>query len=208
MGRPRTVGEFDDHVGVNFDESDDFDSDVGAWDDEDWETDDWEPIRDDSISRRTLPTSWRVIGIIAALSMLAIPLFNLIDARTPQLADNGLEVCQFDYCVVERYVVDAGLGRTMAAMSSRIVPDAEVQSFVDAMIEVVGGPSVTAQVVDELPGDLGGRYSPAERLIQIDRPATVWVIAHEVAHTVSPGHDEEFQETLVELGRFFERSTG
>lgn len=203
--RPRTAGRFDDHVGVNFDDSDELDSEVDAWDDQDWEV---EPIHEGSTSSRTLPTSWRVIGIVAALSMLAIPLFNLIDARTPQIADNGLEVCRFDYCLVERFVVDAGLGRTMAEMSSVIVPDADVQSYVDAMLDVVGGPSVTAQVVDELPGDLGGRYSPTERLIQIDRPATVWVIAHEVAHTVSPGHDEDFQETLVELGRFFERSTG
>ncbi len=196
-------------MGVNFDDSDELDPEVDAWDDQDdWEIDDWEPIGEDPISSRSLPTSWRVVGILAALSMLAIPLFNLIDARSPQVADNGLEVCRFDYCVVERYVVDAGLGRTMAEMSSIIVPDADVQSFVDAMIDVVGGPSVTAQVVDDLPGDLGGRYVPAERLIQIDRPATVWIIAHEVAHTVSQGHDEEFQETLVELGRFFERSTG
>ena len=202
--RPLTAGGFDDHVGVTYDEHDEFDSDVEAWDD--WETDDW--VREDEISSRTLPASWRVIGIVAALSMLAIPIFNLIDARSPQIADNGLEVCRFDYCIVEQFVVDAGLGRTMAEMSSIIVPDADVQSFVDAMIDVVGGPSVTAEVVDELPGDLGGRYSPAERLIQIDRPATVWIIAHEVAHTVSPGHDEEFRETLVELGRFFERSTG
>jgi hypothetical protein len=194
---------------VNFDDSDELDSEVDGWDDhDDWEVDGWEPISEDPIGRRTLPTTWRVMGILAALSMLAIPLFNLIDARSPQIADNGLEVCRFDYCIVERHVVDAGLGRTMAEMSSIIVPDAEVQSFVDAMIDVVGGPSVTAQVVDDLPGDLGGRYSSAERLIQIDRPATVWVIAHEVAHTVSPGHDEDFQETLVELGRFFERSTG
>lgn len=193
---------------MTFDEHDDFDSEVDAWDDQDWDVDDWEPVREDEISRRSLPTSWRIVGILAALSMLAIPLFNLIDARNPQLADNGLEVCRFDYCIVERYVVDAGLGRTMAQMSSTIVPDAEVQSFVDAMIDMVGGPSVTAEVVDDLPGDLGGRYSPAERLIQIDRPATVWVIAHEVAHTVSRGHDEEFRETLVELGRFFVRSAG
>jgi hypothetical protein len=194
---------------VNFDDSDELDPEVDAWDDhDDWEVDGWEPIGEDPIASRTLPTTWRVMGILAALSMLAIPLFNLIDARSPQIADNGLEVCRFDYCIVERHVVDAGLARTMAEMSSIIVPDADVQSFVDAMIDVVGGPSVTAQVVDELPGDLGGRYVPAERLIQIDRPATVWIIAHEVAHTVSQGHDEDFQETLVELGRFFERSTG
>ena len=48
----------------------------------------------------------------------------------------------------------------------------------------------------------------SEKAIQIDRPATVWVIAHEVAHTVSPGHDDEFRETLLELSRFFEQSSG
>lgn len=191
---------------MTFDDDGDYDSEVDSW--EDWEVDDWEPIREDQISSRKLPTSWRVIGIVAALSMLAIPIFNLIDARSPQIADNGLEVCRFDYCVVEQHVIGAGLGRTMAEMSSIIVPDAEVQSYVDAMVDVVGGPSVTAEVVDELPGDLGGRYSPAARLIQIDRPATVWIIAHEVAHTVSPGHEDEFLDTLVELGRFFERSSG
>ena len=183
---------------MDFDESEDVD----------WDVDDWEPGFEEPIPSRSIPMSWRIVGIVAALSMLAIPLFNLIDARTPQLADNGLEVCRFDYCVVERHVVDAGLGRIMGRMSSIVVPDVEVQSYVDAMIDVVGGPSVTAVVVDELPGDLGGRYVPAERLIQIDRPATVWVIAHEVAHTVSPGHVEEFRDTFVELGRFFERSTG
>ncbi len=188
---------------MSLDEPEDVD-----WEVDDWQEDDREPIPEEPIASRDLPMSWRVLGIVAALSMLAIPLFNMIDARTPQLADNGLEVCRFDYCVVERHVVDVGLGRTMAVMSSIIVPDDEVQSYVDAMIDVVGGPSVTAEVVDELPGDLGGRYTPAARLIQIDRPATVWVIAHEVAHTVSPGHDDEFRETLVELGRFFEGATG
>ena len=176
-------------------------------DDADFEVDDWDEPDEDPIGRRRIPLSWRIIGVAAALSMFSIPLFNLIDARTPQIADNGLEVCRFDYCVVEQHIVAAGMGTTMAEMASLVVPDSEVQSYVDAMIDVVGGPQVTVEVVDELPGDLGGRYSPASRLIQIDRPATVWIIAHEVAHTVSQGHDEEFRETLEGLGRFFERNT-
>jgi hypothetical protein len=179
---------------VTFDEFEDAD-----WDVEEWETSPPEPI-----AARRIPASWRIIGALAALAMFAVPLFNALGARTPQIADNGLEVCRFDYCLVEQHVLEAGLGPVMAEMSAQIVPDAEVQSYVDAMIDVVGGPDVRAEVVDELPGDLGGRYSPASRLIQIDRPATVWVIAHEVAHTVSSGHDEGFRETLVELGRFFE----
>jgi hypothetical protein len=193
-GPARTAIWFDDHGAVTFDESEEFD----------WDVEEWEAIPEAPVVRRLIPTSWRIVGALAALSMLVIPLLNVIDARTPQVADNGLEVCRFDYCVVERHIVDAGLGMTMAEMSARIVPDSDVQSFVDAMLDVVGGPDVRAEVVDELPGDLGGRYSQASRLIQIDRPATVWVIAHEVAHTVSSGHDDEFQETLADLARFFD----
>ena len=72
------------------------------------------------------------------------------------------------------------------------------------MVDVVGGPDVQATVVDDLPGDLGGRYSPAARTIEIDRPATLWLIAHEVAHSVSSGHGEEFQQALIQLGMFFD----
>jgi hypothetical protein len=193
----RTAGGTDDHGRVTFEE----------FDDADWDVEGDEAVLEDPIAARRIPVSWRIIGALAAVSMFAIPLFNVLDARTPQIADNGLEVCQFDYCVVEQYVLDAGAGLVMAEMSAVIVPDVDVQSYVDAMIDVVGGPDVQADVVDELPGDLGGRYSPASRLIQIDRPATVWVIAHEVAHTVSPGHDIAFRETLVELARFYEANT-
>lgn len=181
-------------------------ADVG-WEVDDWQDEDWEPIPEEPIPSRRIPTSWRVIGIVAALSLLVIPVLNLINAG-PRFADNGLEICRFDYCVVERHVFDAGLGSTMTVMSSIIVPDDNVQSVVDELIVVVGGPSVTAVVVDELPGDLGGRYFPSERLIEIDRPANLWVIAHEVAHAVAPGHEDDFMETLVELGRYFERATG
>ncbi len=179
--------------------------------DVDWEVDyaqeeDWEPP-DLVIPRRRMPTSWRVVGVVAALSLLVIPVLNLITAG-PQFADNGLEICRFDYCDVERHVFDEGLGGTMAVMSSIIVPDDEVQSYVDAMIDVVDGPSVTVEVVDELPGDLGGRYFTSERVIQLDRPVNLWVIAHEVAHSVAPGHEDDFLETLVELGRFFQATTG
>ncbi len=174
---------------------------------DDWPEEDWESISERVISRRNLPASWRAIGILAALSVLVIPVLNLINAG-PQFADNGLEVCRFDYCVVEQYVFEAGLGPTMAVMSSIVVPEAEVQPWVDEMIGIVGGPSVTAVVIDDLPGDLGGRYITSERLIEIDRPANLWVIAHEVAHAVAPGHEDDFMETLVELGRYFERATG
>ena len=155
-------------------------------------------------NRRGLSWRGRLVAIIAALSMLAIPLYNVVEGSSPQIADNGLEVCQVDYCVVEQRVRAEGLGRVMVRMASSVVPDTEVQSFVDMMVDVVGGPDVQATVVDDLPGDLGGRYSPAARTIEIDRPATLWLIAHEVAHSVSSGHGEKFQQALIQLGMFFD----
>ena len=99
-----------------------------------------------------------------------------------------------------------GSGR-LAVMSSIIIPDEDVQAYVDGLVGLVGGPAVTVALVDDLPGDLGGRYFPSERLIEIDRPATVWVINHEVAHTVAVGHERDFVETLVGLALHFEAST-
>jgi hypothetical protein len=178
----------------------------GEWGAADWGGDDWDLIPEEAITRRPVPRSWRLIGIVAVLSMLVLPLLGLLNAR-PQFADNGLEVCRFDYCEVERQALDEGIGGTMAAMSSIIVPDSEVQAVVDELTLVVGGPSVTAVVVDRLPGDLAGRYDPSERLIEIDRPANLWVIAHEVAHTVASGHGDDFMAALIELGGYLERTT-
>lgn len=161
---------------------------------------------EDELSRRGLGWGWRIAGLITALSMLALPLWNFIQGSSPQIADNGLEVCSYDYCVVEQEVRDAGLGEVMIRQSGVIVPDREVQSYVDAFSSVIGGPPVVAEVVDDLPGDLGGRYSPSDRLIQIDRPATVWIIAHEVAHSVGSGHDRDFVDALLELADHIART--
>jgi len=179
----------------------------GDWDSADWNEDDWGLISEEAIPRRQVPRAWRIVGIVAVLSMLVLPAISLINAR-PQFADNGLEVCRFDYCLVEEQLLDAGLAGTMVRLSSIIVPDSDVQPVVDELTLVVGGPSVTAVVVDELPGDLGGRYNTSERLIEIDHPASLWVIAHEVAHSVAPGHEDDFVAALVELGRYLERTTG
>lgn len=185
---------------MSVDEPEDFGWEVGEVSGDGWE------LIPEEIPRRKLPTSLRIIGVVAALSLLVIPVLNLINAG-PRFADNGLEICRFDYCVVERHVFDEGLGPTMAVMSSIIIPDDEVLTVVDDMIEFVDGPAVTVEVVEELPGDLGGRYIPAERLIQLDRPVPLWVIAHEVAHTVASGHEDDFVATLVELARAFEQAT-
>ena len=159
---------------------------------------------DDQVTRRRLGWGWRVAGIVTALAMLVLPLWNVVQATSPQVADNGLEVCAFDYCIVEEQVREAGYAEVMIRQSGEIVPDREVQSYVDAFTDVVGGPPLTAEVVDDLPGELGGRYTPADRHIQIDRPATVWIIAHEVAHSVGSGHDDDFIQALLELAAHLE----
>lgn len=158
-----------------------------------------EELPEDVPARRRLGWGWRIAGFVTALSMLALPVWNVIQGSSPQIADNGLEVCSFDYCVIEEQVRDAGFGEVMIRQSGVIVPDRDVQSYVDAFSAVIDGPPITAEVVDDLPGDLGGRYTPSDRLIQIDRPATVWIIVHEVAHSVGAGHDRDFVDALLEL---------
>jgi hypothetical protein len=191
-----------DHGAVGGDLTED-----GDWEFSSWGPNDWDPTPEDAITPRRVPRAWRIVGIVAVLSVLVLPMLSLINAR-PQFAHNGLEVCRFDYCEVERQALDAGLGGTMAAMSSIVVPESDVQSVVDELIVVIGGPPVTAIVVDDLPGDIAGQYNPSERLIEIDHPANLWVIAHEVAHAVAPGHDDDFMATLFELGSYLERTTG
>lgn len=159
---------------------------------------------EDELTRRHLGWGWRTAGIVTALAMLVLPLWNVVQATSPQVADNGLEVCSYDYCIVEEKVREAGYGEVMIRQSGEIIPDREVQSYVDAFTDVVGGPALTVEVVDDLPGQLGGRYTPVDRHIQIDRPATVWIIAHEVAHSVGSGHDDDFMGALLELAEHLE----
>ena len=156
------------------------------------------------VKRRSIPRSRQLLGVLVAVAMMMIPLWNVIDSRSPQIADNGLEVCSFDYCEVQDAVADAGFNVTMAGLARIIVPDHETQALADTLLEVVDGPAVRVEVVDSISTGVGGRYVRSERLIQIERPATVWVVAHEVAHTVSTGHDDNFVTVLLELATFLD----
>ncbi|MCZ6630871.1 MAG: hypothetical protein O7D28_05940, partial [Actinobacteria bacterium] len=74
----------------------------------DVEEDSFEPLE---------PPPWRrwLIIAVAALTVMAmalVPLYNFID-RDPPVADNGLEVCGFDYCIVH---VGGGLAGMTAGM--------------------------------------------------------------------------------------------
>lgn len=180
---------------------DPFDDDLplpeGEWP-PDGPEDDWPA--EDSHRRRRL----RRIALVVAVAVAAVPLWNVVDAMSPQFADNGLEVCTFDYCQVEEIVEDAGYRLAMARLSEERLSDAEAQVFVDRLTPVVGAPPVTVRVLDDLPGDIGGRYLAGERLIQVRRPATGWILIHEVAHAVAPGHGDDFEAALLDLVEWVE----
>lgn len=162
----------------------------------DLEDEDLEPIE---------PPPWRkplLIGVAAltALAMAIVPLYNVFFGRT--VADNGLEVCGFDYCVVVEAVRDAGLDLTMSRLANTFLDDEETRDLVDAATDYLGLAPVGLEVVDDLEGRLGGVYDPAERMIRIERPARAWIVLHEVAHVEESGHDEDFQSVLIELARW------
>ena len=44
-------------------------------------------------------------------------------------------------------------------------------------------------------------------MIEIERPASAWIVMHEVAHVVSNGHDDEFVATLAAIARVVEAAS-
>lgn len=186
----RTIGRViedqhpDDHL---FEEWED------GWD---VEEEDLEPIE---------PPRWRkplliAVAVLTAAAMAVVPLYNVFFART--VADNGLEVCGFDYCLIVEAVRDAGLDLTMSRLSNTFLDDAETLELLEAATDYLDVAPVALEVVDELEGRLGGVYDPATRMIRIERPARAWIVLHEVAHVEAGGHDEDFQRVLIELARW------
>jgi hypothetical protein len=144
----------------------------------------------------------RRIALVVAVAVAGVPLWNVVVGAGPRFADNGLEVCTFDYCRVEDLVDRAGLRMEMAALSEDRLGDHEAAAFVDQLTTVLGAGPVAVEVLDDLPGDIGGRYLPDERVIQVRRPATRWILIHEAAHTVGSGHGADFEEALIELAHW------
>jgi hypothetical protein len=168
------------------------DSDPGLWEDE----------QDDLATAE--PSPWRrrvimVVALLAALSLAAGPLYNLVDRGQPPTADNGLEVCGFDYCVVQDSMRAAGLEAESGELVNIILTDAEAAALGAELTDYLGIPPVDLAVVERLSGRLGGVYDPTHRTIVIERPATAWVVSHEVAHAVAAGHGGEFTAALVDL---------
>lgn len=150
------------------------------------------------------PRVWRrwVIGVIAAVLvaiMVLGPVSRLIDRARPQYADNGLELCGFDYCTVQTAVRDAGYGPAMARLSSIRLDPGEAQRLADQLVELIDQAEVTVAVVDTLPGNTAGRYDAKARVVEVEEPIWAWVVVHEVAHTRAAGHGEAFEAALLAL---------
>jgi hypothetical protein len=151
------------------------------------------------------PPPWRkpvliVTAAVTALAMALVPLYNVFFTR--DVADNGLEVCGFDYCVVVEAVTEAGLDLTMSRLSTTFLDDTEAARLTDAATDHLDVASVGLEIVDDLEGRLGGLYDPSTREIRIERPARAWTVLHEVAHTRESGHGDGFQRVLIELARW------
>jgi hypothetical protein len=167
--------------------------------------DEWDAGDEDFES--TPPPRWQrpavvFLAILVALSLAILPLQSLFDGSTPAVSDSGLEICGDDYCIVREAVAEAGLDLEMSRLANTLLDDAEAVALANELTDYLGVRRVALSVVDELGGRLGGVYDSSTRSISIDRPANAWVVAHEVAHAVAPGHGEEFRRVLVDLARY------
>lgn len=152
---------------------------------------------------------WRrplLIGVAAltAAAMLLVPIYNLIQGR--QLADNGLEVCGFDYCDVQDAAIAAGLNEEMSRLANTFLSDAEAAELARALLDNIGEGDVSFVVVDRLEGDIKGQFDPSSRTIFVERPVRAWLVVHEVAHAEASGHGEDFQRALIELTEWLARN--
>ena len=165
--------------------------------------DDWDD--DEDLEGDEPAPAWRrplIIGVsvVTALALALVPLYNVIFART--IADNGLEVCGFDYCVVQEAVRDAGLELTMSALANTFLDEEEARAFARDLTDYLGIEAVGLRVVPDLDGRIGGVYDPTTRSISIESPARSWTVLHEVAHAVETGHGEAFRDLVIELARW------
>ena len=139
------------------------------------------------------------VAVITVVAMATVPLYNLINgARTP-VADNGLEVCGFDYCVVQDAVRAAGLDLAMSRFSNMFLDSEEAARLADLLTERLGIQPVSVVVVDRIDGPVGGQYDPETRTVLLERPVRAWTILHEVSHAGAFGHGEDFQRVLIDL---------
>lgn len=161
---------------------------------------DEEPFEHPPWRRRTITA----VGVLVAAAMLAVPVWNVIDGATPRFSDSGLELCGFDYCVVQEGVREAGQGVTMGRLANTFLAEDDARQLADVLVGYLGVEPVTVEVVERLEGRIAGQYQPSTRHILLERPVRAWIVLHEVAHTVSSGHGDDFIDTLVDLARWVE----
>lgn len=177
------------------------------WDHDEFVFDPWDP---DEADLEPLPQPrWRrplliAVAVITAVAIAVVPLYNVLFTDT--VADNGLEICGFDYCVVQDAVREAGLDLTMSRLSNTFLDEEGARLLADELTTYLGIEDVGLRVVDDLDGRLGGVYDPGSRSITIERPARAWTVLHEVAHAVVGGHGEEFQDVVIELTSHMEEA--
>lgn len=171
------------------------------WDDDEWLDEEYEEPPTQPRWRRRAITA---VGVIVALTMLAGPVWNIIDRATPQVSDSGLELCGFDYCIVQEAVRAAGLDLTMSRLANTFFDEADSQAFADVLVSYLGEEPVTVEVVDRIDRRIAGQYDPTTRHILLERPARAWIVVHEVAHTVAPGHGADFQAVMIDLASWIE----
>lgn len=177
--------------------------------DEDWDFDpdhldpeDLEPVA---------PPRWRqplLIGVAAltAIALAIVPLYNVIAGRP--VSDGGLELCGFDYCIVQDAVREAGFNTTMSRLAHTFLTEDEARALANELTDYLGIRPVGLRVVDRIDGRIGGFYDHADRMIAIESPARAWIVLHEVAHAVESGHGTAFQQVVIDLTDYMESSGG
>lgn len=170
---------------------------------------DIEPFEETEEDVEPIAPPWRrplLIGVAAvtAAAMLLIPMYNLL--RGNQIADNGLEVCGFDYCVVQDAAIAAGLNEEMALLANTFLDDDEASTLVNALLGHIGERDVAFVIVDRLDGDIKGQFDPGSRTIIVERPVRAWILVHEVAHVEAAGHGQEFRTALIDLTEWIANS--
>jgi hypothetical protein len=170
----------------------------------------WDDLTEEDFEPLPAPP-WRrplliVVASLTALAMAAVPLYNVLFAQP--VSESGLEICGFDYCIVQEAVQEAGVDLTMSRLANTFLDEEGARQFARRLTDYLGIPPVGLQVVDRLDGRIGGVYDPEIRLISIERPARAWIVLHEVAHAVEQGHGDDFQQLVIELARWVSETDG